>query len=43
MKVQARRFPLINALRALAALSVLAFHALGLFGGGLRDDAAIRP
>jgi peptidoglycan/LPS O-acetylase OafA/YrhL len=43
VNVHARRFPLVDALRALAALSVLAFHALGLFGGGLRPDAAIRP
>ncbi len=37
------RFPLVNSLRALAALSVVAFHAVGYFAAGFSKDAALRP
>jgi peptidoglycan/LPS O-acetylase OafA/YrhL len=37
MNVRAERFPLMDSMRAIAALSILMFHA-GYFGGLLRDD-----
>ncbi|MCW2999349.1 MAG: acyltransferase [Solirubrobacterales bacterium] len=36
------RFPHFDALRAVAAVSVLLFHAIGFWGGGLADGAAGR-
>jgi peptidoglycan/LPS O-acetylase OafA/YrhL len=38
-----RRFPLVDSLRGFAALSIVAYHAVGFYGGALRDDAAVRP
>jgi peptidoglycan/LPS O-acetylase OafA/YrhL len=35
VNARARRFPLMNSVRALAALSVLIFHAVGIYGGAL--------
>jgi peptidoglycan/LPS O-acetylase OafA/YrhL len=35
MTARARRFPLLNSVRAIAALSVLLFHAVGIYGGAL--------
>lgn len=43
MDVRAGRFPHVDALRGLATLMVLTIHGVGFFGGGLRDDAALRP
>jgi peptidoglycan/LPS O-acetylase OafA/YrhL len=40
---RARRFPLVDSLRGVAALMVLGLHTLGIFAGAVRDDAAIRP
>ncbi len=36
------RFPHFDALRAIAAVSVLLFHAVGIYGGGLADGATGR-
>lgn len=35
MNARARRFPLMDSVRAVAALSVLFFHAVGIYGGAL--------
>jgi peptidoglycan/LPS O-acetylase OafA/YrhL len=35
MTARARRFPLLDSVRAIAALSVLFFHAVGIYGGAL--------
>jgi peptidoglycan/LPS O-acetylase OafA/YrhL len=42
MNVRAERFPLMDSLRAIAALSVLAFHA-GFFSGMYTTSAFLRP
>jgi peptidoglycan/LPS O-acetylase OafA/YrhL len=42
MNVRAERFPLIDSLRAIAALSVLAFHA-AFFAGMYTSDSSLRP
>jgi peptidoglycan/LPS O-acetylase OafA/YrhL len=42
MNVRAERFPLMDSLRAIAALSVLAFHA-AFFAGMYTSDAVLRP
>ena len=42
MNVRAERFPLIDSLRAIAALSVLAAHA-ALFGGLFTSSSVLRP
>jgi peptidoglycan/LPS O-acetylase OafA/YrhL len=42
MNVRAERFPLMDSLRAIAALSVLAFHA-AFFAGMYTSDSALRP
>lgn len=43
MNARARRFPLVDSLRGIAALMVLTLHAIGIFAGGTRPDAALRP
>ena len=42
MNVRAERFPLMDSLRAIAALSVLAFHA-AFFAGMYTSDSVLRP
>ena len=42
MNVRAERFPLMDSLRAIAALSVLAFHA-AYFAGMYSSDSPLRP
>lgn len=42
MNVRAERFPLMDSLRAIAALSVLAFHA-AFFAGMYTSDSFLRP
>lgn len=37
------RFPGLDALRGLAALSIVAFHAVGIYARGSAPEAAIRP
>jgi peptidoglycan/LPS O-acetylase OafA/YrhL len=37
------RFPLLDSMRAIAAVSVLAFHAAGLFGGALVASHPCHP
>jgi peptidoglycan/LPS O-acetylase OafA/YrhL len=43
VNVHARRFPLVDSLRGIAALMVLTLHTIGIFAGGTRPDAALRP
>ena len=43
VNAHARRFPLVDSLRGIAALMVLTLHAIGIFAGGTRPDAALRP
>lgn len=43
MNARATRFPLIDSVRALAALSVLFYHAVGIYGGVLGRPDAARP
>jgi peptidoglycan/LPS O-acetylase OafA/YrhL len=43
MNARARRFPLVDALRAIAAISVVVFHAAGFYGGVLQHPGAWRP
>jgi peptidoglycan/LPS O-acetylase OafA/YrhL len=42
MNARAERFPLIDSLRAVAALAVLGFHA-AFFAGALTSDSPLRP
>jgi peptidoglycan/LPS O-acetylase OafA/YrhL len=43
VNVRALRFPLVDSVRALAALSVLFYHAVGIYGGILGRADAARP
>jgi peptidoglycan/LPS O-acetylase OafA/YrhL len=43
VNARATRFPLIDSVRALAALSVLFYHAVGIYGGILGRSDAARP
>jgi peptidoglycan/LPS O-acetylase OafA/YrhL len=40
---RARRFPLVDSMRGIAALMVLGLHTLGIFAGATRNDAFVRP
>jgi peptidoglycan/LPS O-acetylase OafA/YrhL len=39
VNAHARRFPLVDSLRGIAALMVLALHAIGIFGGALHSGS----
>jgi peptidoglycan/LPS O-acetylase OafA/YrhL len=43
VNARATRFPLVDSVRALAALSVLFYHAVGIYGGILGRPDAARP